>query len=234
MANPRLATVVAVRPLSDRARMITLATHDGPLGFVGGQYLIFDTGLEREGRKVKRAYSILSSDSTQERFEIAVLSLGPGSAVLQTVEPGKQLPFSGPWGQFLPDDAQPRETLIVATDTGITAALGLLRGRAFATQLPTTRLLWLVEPGYPFLSPEEVRALCGRVPLDIVLVPPARHPERLALAASAVAAMPLPESAFLCGDGTVVHAVKAQLAGRGTAAVRLECFFDNPQRKAQP
>ncbi len=240
MARPRSARLIDAANLSGKTRVLTFEVAGEPLGFVGGQYLIFDTGLVREdGKAVKRAYSLLSADAEQQRFQIAVQRLpqGPGSGFFHAAQPGAEVAFSGPWGKFLPDDARPRPTLLVATDSGITAALGLLRGRAFAPQRAQSRLLWLIDPAAGLLPEELVRFACAELAVEtaIEIVPPPGHPERIVTARAAVqrALAPRPESVFLSGDGAVLYPLRDDLASAGVdeAAIRLEAFFNNPQRK---
>ncbi|GAC1345918.1 MAG: FAD-dependent oxidoreductase [Myxococcales bacterium] len=241
MARPRSARLVDAASLSRHARLLTFEVVGEALGFVGGQYLIFDTGLVRkDGKAVKRAYSLLSADDEQHRFQIAVQRLpqGPGSGFFHTVQAGAELAFSGPWGKFLPDDARPRPTLLVATDSGITAALGLARGGAFAPQRARSHLLWLCDPAAGFLPEELVRAACAELAVEaaIEILPPPGHPERIAAARTAVQrtlAARRPESVFLSGDGAVLYPLRDDLAAAGVdaAAARLEAFFNNPQRK---
>ena len=60
MAVAKQAKVVDVLVLTPDTRLITLELE--PLGFVGGQYLIFDSGVVLDGGKLaKRAYSISCS-----------------------------------------------------------------------------------------------------------------------------------------------------------------------------
>jgi ferredoxin-NADP reductase len=240
MAQPRRARLIDAASLSGGARLLTFESVGEPLGFVGGQYLIFDTGLVREdGKAVKRAYSLLSADAEQERFQIAVQRLpqGPGSGFFHAAQPGAEVAFSGPWGKFLPDDARPRPTLLVATDSGITAALGLLRGRAFAPQRGCARLLWLCDPAASFLPEELVRKACAELAVEAAIesVPPPGHPERIAAARAALerARAPRPASVFLSGDGAVLYPLRDDLAAAGVdeVAIRLEAFFNSPQRK---
>lgn len=242
MANPRRVRLLAAENLSSGARLLTFEAPGEPLGFVGGQYLIFDTGLLREdGKAVKRAYSLLSADSAQQRFQIAVQRLprGPGSRFFHDAQPGLELSCSGPWGKFLPDDARPRPTLLVATDTGITAALGLARGRSFAPQGKAARLLWLRDPQAEFLPDALVRDACAELGLQVAIeaIPPPGHSERVALSLAAgelAAAAARPQSVFLSGDGAIIYPLRAALAAAGVdeTAIRLEAFFNNPQRKA--
>jgi ferredoxin-NADP reductase len=206
--------------------------------------VIVNSGVQlSDGKLAKRAYSILSADESQEqqRLLIAVKHIdeGPGSSWLRTRQVGDQVPFSGPWGKFLPDDARPRAgTWVIATDTGITAALGLTRGRAFAPQLLAAQLLWLVESEDYFLPDAWVR---GRLPAELryrrAPLPPSGHPARVEAALAMVRELivdGVPESVFLAGDGAVLHPLRELFAAAGVAEgnVRLEAFFNNPQRKS--
>jgi ferredoxin-NADP reductase len=211
-------------------RLLTLEPSE-PLGFVGGQYLIVDSGVMLpNGKAAKRAYSILSSDQDQARIQIAVKKLGdgPGSTFMHEQPVGAEIPFSGPWGKYLPDDATPRRTLIMATDTGITAAMGLIAGEKFAPQRARARLVWLVERDDYFLSPDFVRDRTG---LDVVIerVPAVNHVERPAVGNSLLAKhlAHQPDTVFLSGDGALIYPWRERLAD---CAVRFECFFNNPEK----
>ena len=236
MATARTARLLASVPLGTSGRLLTFEAGE-PLGFVGGQYVIVDTGIEREdGRRHKRAYSLVSADSGQRRFQLAVYQHGPGSFVLHSAAPGAVFSFSGPWGSFLPEDAQPRSTLLVATDSGITAAVGLLRARAFAPHRSMTKLLWLQPEGFGFFPSESVEQMAGLAP-ELGNLPPVGHPERLeALLAGVLphAAVQAPERVYLSGDGAVLAPLRTELHSLGMAegTVRLESFFNPPVRKA--
>ncbi|WNG28091.1 FAD-dependent oxidoreductase [Cystobacter fuscus] len=243
MAVSRTARILSSAPVGERGRLLHLQLRDEEeLGFTGGQYLIFNTGVPRaDGKAHKRAYSLVSSDADQRTFRICVYRLaeGPGSAMLHEAPVGTELPFSGPWGSFLPDDSTPRNTLVVATDSGITAALGLVHGRAFAPQRERTRLLWFSESPTVFLSAEktreEVEALGCRFQHQDC--PPPGHSERIAhiqaLALEAARAH-APERVYLVGDGAVLSPLRQALVESGLAmeAIRMESFFNNPSKKA--
>jgi len=244
MAEARTARLSAARGLGPETRLLEFSIPDGqPLGFVGGQYVIVNTGLPLRGGKVaKRAYSILSSDAEQERFQIAVRRIGPGpgSNFMHELAVGSELPFSGPWGKYAvgPSEAAGM-TLVFATDTGLTAALGLIRGMQFQRRLPRTHVFWFVESRNYFLPeawldtvlPEKVGWF------TIWTGPPVHHPERAAAGCDAVKcllAVCRPDRVFLSGDGAVLYPVCRQLveAGLDESQISLECFFNNPQRKA--
>jgi ferredoxin-NADP reductase len=246
MADARTARLAAARNLGRETRLLEFALPDGqPLGFVGGQYLIVNTGVPLPGGKVaKRAYSIVSSDAEQERFQIAVrrIGAGPGSSLMHALEVGTELPFSGPWGKYLvgPEDAPTSGgTLVFATDTGMTAALGLARGTRFRPCLAGAHVVWFVESREYFL-PESW--LDGVIPpgcrsFSIALAPPVHDPGRAAAAqavVNAALAEGMPERVFLSGDGAVLYPLAHSLVESGLAEERihLECFFNNPQRRA--
>src|SRR5581483_4552356 len=126
MAVAKTARVVGAERMGPDTVLLDLLAPE-PLGFIGGQYLILDSRIVLpSGKAVKRAYSLLSSDAEQCRFQLAVKRIpdGLGSAFVHGLKPGMGISFSGPWGKFVPRKCASGCTLILATDTGITAALG--------------------------------------------------------------------------------------------------------------
>ena len=228
MAQQKEARVVETIELSPTTRVLHLAPLER-LDFVGGQYLIFNSGIALpDGKLAKRAYSILSPDANQDEITIAVKDIdGPGSRWMHERAAGDVVPFSGPWGKWLADDATPRRTLVLATDTGITAALGLINGAAFAPQRARCRLVWLVERDDYFLPDAFVRAaLPDGVTLVRAPIPAPKHPERVA--AAELASDGEFDSVFLAGDGDVVYALR----DKKFSDARIECFFHNPAKKS--
>ena len=85
MAVPKQATVISSEALSESTRHVVVQA-DAPLGFVGGQYVIVDSGLTLpSGKAAKRAYSMLSADDEQGRLEFAVMRI-ENETVLALVE----------------------------------------------------------------------------------------------------------------------------------------------------
>jgi len=241
MAVAHTATVLDARPIGDAGRHLTLAIAPGAgdaLGFVGGQYIIVDSGRTLpNGRAAKRAYSLISSDVEQGRCELVVKHIAPreddGSGVvssfLHEVAVGAAFPFSGPWGKFVAAEPAAR-TLVLATDTGITAALGLLAGRAFDGRAAATDVVWLADDSF---VPEAFVAgrLAERCTSLRVLRP---RGDRVAAAVSAaleLAGTGDLDAAYLSGDGDVIYPVRAALVDCGLAedAVRIESFFNTPK-----
>ena len=132
------------------------------------------------------------------------------------------------------------DNFIFATDTGITAALGLLNS---STMLPTrnrTRLLWFAESADYFLPFRFVTEELDRIDIrkfSVIESPPVSDGTRMQKALNLIEAIvreEAPGRAYLCGDGAVIYAVQERLIGAGMTPenIRIECFFNNPQRKA--
>ena len=243
MAQPRVARFGRAERLGPEARVLRFALAEGELGFSGGQYIIVNTGIELAGGKLaKRAYSILSSDDDQREFQIAVRRVGegPGSNFMHRIEVGAELTFSGPWGKFVCNGASAGPRLVFATDTGITAALGLLQGLGSCPLAEATKAVWLIESNDYFLPPSFVRSLLGRRCQDFG-VAATREVGDATRVGSALAMLErslestLPSTAFLAGDGAVIYPMRERLiaAGMRKENIHLEAFFNNPERKAQ-
>jgi ferredoxin-NADP reductase len=248
MAVPKSARLIAAETLGAKARRLAFEMIDpGELGFIGGQYVIIDTGLTLpSGKAAKRAYSIASADADQRHIELIARHIEGGmcSSYLHQLEVGATLTFSGPWGKFLPAPApEGAVTWIVATDTGITAALGLINGTAFRERRARTSLLWLSSHGDDFVSEAFVR---GRVAelgpsgglgeVRVGALPPVHHPERVhagLMFFQALLRSPAPERVYLAGDGALLYpfASALALAGLAESQVALESFFNVPVKK---
>ena len=235
----KTARVVRTQRYGADTRWLELVA-DEPLGFVGGQFVTVDTGLVRpNGKPIRRAYSVLSSDSEQVRFELASRRIpdGPVSGYVHALEPNAQVRFTGPWGKFFPAPGSVGETLVLATDTGVTAALGLIQSRAFESLLKAATFIWLrASPDY-FLPEELVKAripaACEKIRIDTIL--PIGNPERVDRVRSLVARLRETASfqqAFISGDGGVNYALLDDLVVQGVLCTRdhLESFFNMPRK----
>jgi ferredoxin-NADP reductase len=213
---------------------------DEPLGFAGGQFVTVDTGrVNANGKPIRRAYSVLSADSEQLRFELASKRIpdGPVSGYVHELAPDAEVRFTGPWGKFFPAPGATGPTLVLATDTGVTAALGLIQGRAFELLLRSTTFVWLRSSPDYFLPEALVRArvpaTCENVHIDSLL--PIGNPERVALVRGVVARLLETsrfERAFVSGDGAVNYALLDDLVATGVPCTRdqLESFFNMPKK----
>jgi ferredoxin-NADP reductase len=247
----RSARVVAAVEVAAGTRHLTLEMLEPTaLGFSGGQYVIVDTGLVLpSGKAVKRAYSILSAADDQARIEMATLRLpeGPGSGFMHALAPGAEIRFSGPWGKLhLHSDplassgARGALSLALATDTGVTATLGLVRGGWFAPFVADCTFVWLRTATDYFLPEGFVRARLppGLRAVHIGTLAPLGDPERIAIArrwlrevneAGGLA------RAYVAGDGAVNYALLDDLVAAGIPASRdsVESFFNMPKKTAE-
>lgn len=241
MATPKTARVISAERIGTETRIVGLEVPE-PLGYIGGQYIIVDSGLVLDnGKAAKRAYSILSSDAEQTRLQLAVMRIPGGrcSGFMHDVAVGTEVRFSGPWGKLYPPDDARGRTLVLATDTGISAALGLVRSARFAPLLRDTVLIWLRTSADYFLPESFVRAhvppACSE--LEIAALPPIDHPERVpharAILAGVLARGQLAHG-FVAGDGAVNYALLDDLVAAGVPATRdhVESFFNMPKKSA--
>jgi ferredoxin-NADP reductase len=247
MAVPKSARLVAAETVGPRARRLVfeMASPEA-MPFVGGQFVVIDTGMAlASGRLAKRAYSLCSPDADPTRFELVACRIDAGvcSGYLHEIEVGTTLSFTGPWGKFIPQKTPPAgPTWVVATDTGITTALGLMQSEGFRAFLPRTKLLYLAPSEGDFVTEGFVRDRLGpaiaagaQCDLAIGALPPVHHPERLAAGLARFAAMPWsdpPSNVYLTGDGALLHpfAERIARAGLDRARVAIESFFNVPLR----
>jgi ferredoxin-NADP reductase len=243
MAQARVARLVKAERLGPETRLLRFALAEGEIDFAGGQYIIVNTGIELAGGKLaKRAYSILSSDDDQREFQIAVRRVGegPGSNFMHRIEVGAELMFSGPWGKFVSNGASAGPRLVFATDTGITAALGLLQGLGSLARADDTTAVWFVESDDYFLPCSFVESLLStrcqafEVTATSEVGDATRIGSALAMLERSLEST-LPSIAFLAGDGVVIYPMRERLiaAGMQKESIHVEAFFNNPERKAQ-
>lgn len=255
MAEQRRARLIKAEAIGAETRLLEFAVPEGePLGFSGGKYIIVNSELTLpDGKVCKRAYSILSSDRHQSSFQIAVRKIGMGSSFMHELPLHSDLLFSGPWGKFIAEESH-SSTWILATDTGITAALGLIQATAFKPNLEHTELCWWVrqpdppasEIGLPkgeaqayFLPENFVRE---RVPPEcasfrLESAPPIGDPARVEKAQAFVSERlrrGLPDHVYLCGDGAALLPLTATLVEAGLPAqnIHVETFFNHAKRKS--
>ena len=241
MAVAKTAHVVGTERLGPDTLLLDLCATE-PLGFVGGQYLILDSRIVLpSGKAVKRAYSFLTGDAEQRRFQLAVKRIpeGLGSAFVHGLTAGTDISFSGPWGKFCPREGASGRTLILATDTGITAALGFVRAARFAPLLPQALLIWLRASAEYFLPEGFVRkqipVACGEVRIEAI--PGVGHQDRIpqarAILREVLSRGDLGQ-AFIVGDGTVNQVLLDDLVIAGVAVDKdhVESFFNMPKKSA--
>lgn len=241
MADQRVAILRTNVALGPKTRLLSFSLPVGTaFPFVGGKYIIVNTGLPLAGGKIrKRAYSIVSQDTEAASFQIAVRQVGVATDFLHAFTPGQQLFFSGPWGKFVSAAPDTEEiTWVLATDTGITAALGLLQAAQFRNALSRTELVWWrTSPEY-FLPEALVRE---RIPTEladfqIISAPTIGDPERIAQGQKWLKEklqLARPDRVYLAGDGLMLLPWMEMFAAEGVPADRmhLETFFNHAKSK---
>lgn len=244
MAILKTAVLTRTHAVGPEARWLELELPE-PLGFSGGQYIIVDSGLVRpNGKAAKRAYSPISTDGEQRRVELVVKRIPDGlsSDHMHRLRAGDEVKLSGPWGKLTAPPAEqltalepggPR-VLVLATDTGITAALGLVQSRRFRPLLPYTLLLWLRVNEDDFITDGLVTE---HLPHGLTFrsrsLPPVHHPERLPIARALLAEVlegGAIQHARVSGDGVINYGLMSDFAASGVAVGRddVESFFNMP------
>jgi hypothetical protein len=229
-ANPKRLRVVGERALGRETRALAVeCVEGGAFEGVGGKYVIVHTGLVVADKAIKRAYSLVPIAGEPRTFELVVKRHGVGSTALHDVAIGAELAFSGPWGKLVPEAGLAPRTLLVATDTGITSALGIVEQHA-----ANAEVLWLCEDGDAFLDVELVRARVERVGARFVAeaIPRVGAPERAEIAFGRIDARVRaidPSLVIATGDGCIVHPLVDRLR---PVEVRIECYFHNPEKKS--
>ncbi len=189
---------------------------------------------------MKRAYSLTptgldgadGAEATHCRLIVKKLD-GPGSAALHAAPIGAEYSFSGPWGKLVSEQEAEERTLFVATDTGITSALGV----APRTDAGTLTVLWLRAHGERFFDLSRARAAVtasGARFIDAEIPPiGAARAEAAWAHVDACVAEHAPRILLAAGDGDIVFPLKSRPFPPSTVRdVRIECFFHNPERKS--
>lgn len=212
------------------------------LGFKGGQYIIVNSGkLLANGKLGKRAYSIPTSDIEQHRFDLVVKKVpnGIGSNFIHDFKVGDTFEFSGPWGKYQIADGTRERILCIATDTGITAALGLLRGKAAQSFLNESKLIWFVSSSDYFIPIDKVRSWSPAVlSFQIVSSAPTIDDQSRSSFIEETTSKMLQEKVFnkvyLSGDGLVLRHLKSRFLQSGnyhSEQIIMESFFHHESLK---
>jgi ferredoxin-NADP reductase len=234
-ANPKRLRIVGARALGAGTRALAVQCVEGDaFDRAGGKYVIVHTGLVVGDKPIKRAYSLVPVAGAPSTFELTVKRLdgGPGSNALHDAPVGTELGFSGPWGKLVPEGGLPPRTLLVATDTGITSALGVVEEHGGRGAV----VLWLREEHEPFLDVGLVRQRVESAGARFLYssVPGAADAARGNVAFARIDGCVgelSPELVIATGDGRVVHPLVDRLRPIET---RIECYFHNPEKKSAP
>jgi CDP-4-dehydro-6-deoxyglucose reductase len=98
------------------------------LSWRAGQFLSVRCGAATDENPARRSYSIASSPTRNDGFELLVKLLpdGVGSALFERLRPGADIAFTGPMGFFVCELAHAGDAVFAVTGTGIAAALPMI------------------------------------------------------------------------------------------------------------
>jgi ferredoxin-NADP reductase len=157
----RVATVVAARPESARAKAIQLNVPGWP-GHLAGQHLDLRLTAE-DGYQAQRSYSISSASDGQARIEITVERVDDGEVsafLLDELHEGDRLELRGPIGGYftwMPGDGDP--LLLVGGGSGVAPLMAIVRARTRAGDRTPVRLLYSARTVDELLYRAELDAL---------------------------------------------------------------------------
>jgi len=245
MAIPKKARVIQIKSLkTDVKHLQCEMIEPNKLSFIGGQCILINSGIVMDNGKLgKRAYSIVSSDVKQNTFEILVKKIGNGvgSSFVHQLKEGDAFEFSGPWGKNKPvaNEIDEKSVLFIATDTGITTLLGLLRGSAYRDSLDDAKLIWLTSEEDYFIPlnnmDQWIPNYCSyQMITDISDSKAINRTEECVKKIEALSFEKFYDKIWLCGDGNVIASLKAWFISEGYAAEQIvtESFFYHERLKA--
>ena len=139
------ARLVRSVPLTDFTKHLEFeVAGTSHFGFVAGQWLSA-TEHKADGEEITRAYSIASPPNGSNRFAFCLNRVEEGfmSNFLCDLEPGAEVPFQGPFGNFILRPPM-RDTLFIATGTGIAPFRSMLHWVLADQSRHQGRQLWLL------------------------------------------------------------------------------------------
>jgi CDP-4-dehydro-6-deoxyglucose reductase len=133
------------------------------LEFVPGQFTSFTDMIA--GKEITRAYSLASAPSGTNRFELCLNRVEPGhlSPRLFDMRPGDRIEMRQPLGQFVLRQQAPRDSIFIATGTGIAPFRSMLQAHLSASS-PAFTLLFGVRYESHLLYSEELKEMALRYP----------------------------------------------------------------------
>ena len=98
-----------------------------PFTYLPGQFITIH--FERDGKSLKRSYSIANAPGQDNRIEFAAgyFEGGPGTELLFNLNKGETININGPFGRLIFKDELPGRYILVATSTGTTPYRAMLK-----------------------------------------------------------------------------------------------------------
>lgn len=125
--------------------------------------------FEKDGKILKRSYSIANPPNTSNSIEISAgyIAGGPGTELLFHLQPGDVVQVSGPFGRLILRDETPKRYIFVATSTGITPYRSMieeLKKRLYNNPDLQIIILQGVQRREDILFADEFKSLCKEYP----------------------------------------------------------------------
>jgi ferredoxin-NADP reductase len=218
------ATIVETKRISDQVAWFKFSSNQ-PMGFKAGQYV----SLRFPGESRYHAFSIASSPSEVNTFDLLVKRVRDFTSKMFTSPPGTAFDVLGPEGRFLQEPKG--DMVMVAGGVGVTPFLSMIR-LARDAQL-SDRQYWLFyscRTRSDLMFEEELRMLPKQNPNIHVVMTLTREsppdwdqelghvtPEMLRRRLSSFEG----KSFYTCGPGDMVDAIVAMLAASGVPKERI-------------
>lgn len=175
------ATVSAARMVTSDIRELHLKLLDPTrIDFRPGQYIQIVVPHKRE--TIFRAYSLASPPSVSGEVELLVRLIpgGLGSSYLHRVQPGDNLSFTGPFGEFELDTAPDSELVCIGGGCGMAPMRSLLRHVAETAPERPCWLFFGARTSDQLMYRDEMEALAQKMPrlrLHFAISEPEKSPD---------------------------------------------------------
>jgi len=125
--DPFTLSVMDAYNIAPMVRHIIFTREDGQdFAYKPGQFITIH--FERDGKTLRRSYSIATIPGRSDHIEIAAghIEGGPGTELLFHLKPGDQVSTTGPFGRLVLRDEAPQRYFLIATGTGVTPYRSML------------------------------------------------------------------------------------------------------------
>ncbi|HBI21341.1 MAG TPA: ferredoxin--NADP(+) reductase [Legionella sp.] len=220
------------RMVSPKVKHFVFKTpQDIAFNYLPGQFITIH--FEREGKTLRRSYSIANMPALDNRIEFAAgfVENGPGTEFLFHLNPGDCIHINGPFGRLVLKDEMPSRYILAATSTGITpyrAMIPELKRRIDMNPLLNVVILLGVQTREDILYADEFLALAAHSPRITFsahlsresrchLHNPHEHMGYVQHAFPALALSPDNDHVYLCGNPAMIDDAFNYLKDQGFA-----------------
>ncbi|QDP71797.1 ferredoxin--NADP reductase [Legionella israelensis] len=147
--------------------------HSPPFHYLPGQFITVH--FEKEGKILRRSYSVANPPEQNNRIEFAAgyVEHGPGTELLFNLKPGDNIQINGPFGRLICKEESPKRYIFVATSTGVTpyrAMIPELKKRLENSNLKIV-ILEGVQKREDLLYGEEFKTFARQYPEQVIFRP---------------------------------------------------------------